>query len=85
MEDIKKWLWEGLKTAGRFFLAAVIPVLLDTALSGIQVLMGGVATLHIGNTEKWFITMMLVAADKAVHEWKKETRVEGSWKGLLGF
>lgn len=85
MEDIKKWLWEGLKAAGRFLVAALIPVLVDAGLQGIQVLMTGVATLHIGDTEKWIITMALVALDKSLHEWKKETRSEGEWKGLFGF
>lgn len=85
MADLKKWLWEGLKAAGRFLVAALIPVVLDSALKAVELWLIGVETLSIGPTEKWMITMALVAADKALHEWKKDTRSESGWKGLIGF
>lgn len=85
MEKLKTWIWEGIKAAGRFLVAALIPVALDAALKAVEVWLLGVETLSIGPTEKWALTMVLVAADKALYEWKKDKRSESGWKGLLGF
>ncbi len=85
MEDVKKWLFEGVKAALRFLVAALVPVLLETALQMVQALSGSLAALKIGETEKWMITLALIGADKAIHEWKKNTESEGRWKGLIGF
>ena len=85
MEDIKKWLWEGFKTAARYFIIAVTPIALDWGIQYVQVLLFGVSDLKIGETEKWMIRLALAGVDKTLHEWKKNTKSEGSWKGLIGF
>jgi hypothetical protein len=85
MKDVKTWLWEGAKTALRFLVIALVPVLLDAGLQLVQVLIAGVPKLTIGETGKWIILLALAGLDKAIHEWKKDTDSEGRWKGLIGF
>lgn len=90
MDGIKTWIWEGVKAAGRFLLAALIPVAIDAGLKAVEIWLLGVPTLTLGPTEKWALSMVLVAADKALHSWKKSTEGKGytetsGWKGLLGF
>ena len=85
MEDLKMWLWEGLKTTGRYFLIWIAPVALDAAIQGVGVLLVGVPTLKLDPTSQWVLRGALAFADKALHEWKKDTGTEGTWKGLVGF
>ena len=90
MEDLKTWVWEGIKAAGRFLVAALIPVAIDAGLKAVEIWLLGVETLTIGPTEKWMLSMALVAVDKALHSWKKSTEgksytATAGWKGLLGF
>lgn len=65
MEDIKKWLWEGLKTAGRFALFAFVSAFLDTLTKNL-------AGVSMPDDVKWAITLGLTMADKALHERNKE-------------
>jgi len=83
--DIKTWLLEAAKAAGRFLIVTGLPFLLDALLDLIATLTSGVVTLSVSPTEKVMISLALAFADKAIHEWKKNLKKEGNWKGLLGF
>jgi hypothetical protein len=78
MEDIKIWLWEGMKTAIRFSLFVVIPILVDNLLANLS-------GIEMSTEMRWGLTILLTVADKSIHEWKKDTNTEGSYKGLIGF
>ena len=85
MNTMQQWVREGAKTALRFLVIALIPVLLDAGIQFVQTLTTGTASLTLTETEKWIILLLLAGADKALHEWKKDTKSEGRWKGLIGF
>jgi len=80
MEDIKRWLLEGLKTAIRIGLFAFLAALTD----GLRQTLTGVS---FDEQTKWGIMLLLTGLDKAIFMWKKETesrmKVLGfEWKGL---
>lgn len=85
MKDIMTWALEGLKTAGRYFIIAAAPVALDAAIQGVQLLSSGVVTLKLTPQELWLLRLALAGADSMLHQWKKNTESEGSWKGIIGF
>lgn len=85
MEDVKKWLWEGVKTALRYFVIYAAPVVLDAGIQAVEVLLVGVPTLKLDPMAQWALRAGLAFADKVLHEWKKDTGSEGRWKGLIGF
>lgn len=82
---LKEWLWEGLKTAGRYFIIWVTPVALDAASQFIQTLILGIPALKLDPSTEWFLRGALAVADKMVFEWKKSERSESKWTGLLPF
>jgi hypothetical protein len=70
-----KWtsLLESLKEPARLLVLALIAWLLTVIVPQLD--------------EKWVpvITLVLRFADKWVYEYKKETKTEGSFKGVVGF
>lgn len=85
MDNFKKWAIEGLKSALRYAVIYAVPIAIDAGIAGVSTLVVGVPTLHLDPAKEWAIRGFLAFADKALHEWKKDTDKEGSWKGLIGF
>jgi|WetSurMetagenome_2_1015567.scaffolds.fasta_scaffold93727_3 hypothetical protein len=70
-----KWtaLWESLKEPARLVVLGIVAWLLTVIVPQID--------------EKWIpiITIALKWVDKFVHEYKTDTKTEGSFKGITGF
>lgn len=78
LKPLISWLWEGTKTAGRFTLILFLSSLIET-LSKTQ------AGVDLPESAKMMIALVLAGIDRVVHEARKDSGVEGKWKGLVGF
>ncbi len=78
LKPIKTWLWEGIKTSGRFTLMVFLSALVDTLTKTL-------AGVKLPDSTKWMIALSLAGLDRAIHEWRKDNGTEGAWKGLVGF
>ena len=84
MNDIKKWLWEAVKTVYRYAVIALAPIAIEATFLLINTLTNSLVDVKLSENEKWIIRLALAGLDTLAHQWKKSIGEEGRWKGIVG-